>query len=799
LQNFQVVPHGGVRKRPGTKFVVEQRSRTKAVAFIPFQYSTTQAYMLVFGDGYVWFMKDQGIITNSTKTITFISQASPGIVTSAAHGFSNGDWIVLTSAGGMVQLNNRLFEVANVTTNTFTLKDNTGAAVNTASYTAYTSGGTASRIVTLTTPYVEAEVGELQFAQSADTLFITHQNHPLRKLTRSSHTSWTLETVDIRTGPFRPINPTTTHTITPSGFSAGATGYGTYQAGVTCTLTSSVAMFNASHVGALFRLNEEGGATGVMSAPVGDSAISLANNQTYTAEGHVYGVTNVSTLTTWQYVTRVPYHKSGRVRVNGAGGGYFDSDYLHPTYCVVEITGYTSSTVVTAQILRYQMPASIASSGTSFWEEGAWSDYRGYPNATAFYEQRLMLAGSPSDPTVIWGSVSGAYEDFTDGSDDDDALVYRAAAGSADVMRWMMGGRLLTVGSSQGEFAVAASNRNEALTPSNVKCTLQTTFGTSKVPPLRIGQTVIYPQRSGATGNDALKIREFAYSFDKDAFDSTDITVFSPHITGSGVVRLAYQTEPDSLIWALRSDGKLACCTYERTQEVVAWHRHVIGGTNTAVKMIGVIPGSDGDELWLSVERTIDGATHRYIEVLNPVFNEDLDVKEDAKLLDSSLTYEGGSTTMLTGLWHLRGQAVKVLNNGAVETATVDSVGQVTLARATTKATVGLAYTAILETEDIEAGAQAGVAQSRVKRISQAYLRLRESLGGSLGPDENHVSAILYRTPATPMGASPPLYTGLKAVDFPSGYDREARVYITHDDPLPFFVTCIVVEQSTAG
>ena len=834
-ENFQILPHGGARKRAGFSFVTQQKSATDDVIMVPFQYNVEQAYMFMFGPGYVWFFKDRGIITQSPVSISAITQANPGeVTTSAAHGLTTGDRVILLAVAGMTELNNRQFTVTVTGASSFTL------GVDTSSYDAYTSGGTVNEIVELATTYTADDLPELAFAQTNDVLYIAHRAHPLRKISRISHTSWTLSEPSITTGPFRTVNFDRNKTITPSAFSTAATAYGTYTVGTTCTLTATEPVFDADMVGALFKLSEEGGSTGVQGAAVGDSSQTLEVGKSYTAQGNVYGVASLKTGTaaaadsayidaatiSWQYFTRVPEHDAGTVRVRGQVSGttaFFDSAFLHPTYSIVRITGYTSSTQVAAEIVRYQMPKSIVSAGTTYWEEGAWSAYRGYPRAIAFYEQRLFLGGSESDPTVLWGSRSGSYEDFEGGSDDDDAISYRINAGSADVIRWLMSGRVLTAGTSMGEFAVSASNQNEALTPKNFKAAPQTTYGTSKCPPVQFNQAVLYPQRSGSTENAALKVREFSYSFQSDAFDSVDLTVFSEHITATGIDRMAFQTEPDSMIWARRLDGVAIACTYERAQEVVAWHRHSLGGTGSEFKTLCAIPGADGDELWastkilLGVEIDIDteaGAsiaeengsllldeateTARYVIVSNAPFRDDGD-KVDAKMLDFMLTYDGAATTTISGLHHLRGLEVKVLNEGAVETHTVDTDGRVTLTVATTKAHVGLPYTAILETQDLEGGAQAGTAQSRVKRISQIYLRLLNSLGGSYGPDASTQQTIYYRTGADVHGSSPPLYSGMKELDFKAGFERFARVRIEHADPLPFHVGGIVAELSVNG
>lgn len=797
-ENMQVVVHGGARKRSGTRYVGELKS-TDDVVFQRFQYSTEQAYMLVFGPNYIWILKDRGILTDTALTITAISKANPGVVTYTGTDPSNGDRVIIAGVTGMTEVNNRQFVVANVDTgaNTFEL-----SGVDTSSYTTYSANGSAAPIIEVTTTYAETELQELRFAQYNDVLYITHENHPLRKLTRNSETSWTLSAVSITTGPFRTINGDDTHRMTVSSFSGSATAYGTQEVGRTFTLTSSTAFFDADMVGALFRLNEDGGGTGIAGPRLGDNSLNLSDGDVYTNDSKVYGASDLSTAAiAWNAFNRVPNHDRGSVVVHGstgAGDYYFTANFLHPTYCIVQITAYSSSTSVTAQIVRYQMPKSIIDSGTVFWEEGAWSAYRGYPRSCAFFEQRLFLGGSTADPAVLWSSKSGAFEDFSDGSDDDDALVYRSAAGSADVIRWLSGGKVLVVGTSAGEFAVAASNQNEALTPSNVKMLLQSSYGTSDAPPVRFNDVVLYPQRNGEPANAARKIREFAYEFTSDKFNSVDLTIFAEHITGSGVTRLEYSMSPDPMIWAVRSDGEIACCTYERLQEVVAWQRYVLAGSGAA-QTIGACAGASGEDVYVVVERTISGATVRYIEVFEPPFEPAIDSKADAFMVDCGLTYSGSSTSTVTGLWHLRGEDVSILNNGNVESATVSSTGTVALDVASTKAQIGYAIAARLVSQDLDGGAQAGASQSRTKRVSQVYARVYGSLLGKVGKYGGTLEDMLYRDVDDVMGSTPDLYSGLIETDVEIGYDREAIVEFQHNDPLPFFITAFVAEQSTVG
>ncbi len=172
LENYLPLPHGGVTRRPGTRFVAEVKTSAKQTRLIPFEFSTTQAYIIEFGDLYCRFYKDGGQIISGTP-------------------------------------------------------------------------------VEIVTPYAEADLFDLKFAQSADTLYIVHPSYAPRKLTRSSHTSWTLSTVDFLDGPYFDENLTTpnsvasTITITPSA----ATGNG-------ITLTASSSLWVSTDVGRLVRMKQ---------------------------------------------------------------------------------------------------------------------------------------------------------------------------------------------------------------------------------------------------------------------------------------------------------------------------------------------------------------------------------------------------------------------------------------------------------------------------------------------------------------------------------------------------------------
>ena len=550
INNFIVQPHGPVARRPGTYFVSEVKDSSKDTRLIPFSFSTTQTYILEFGNQYIRFYKDSGQIT---------------------------------------------------------------------------SGGSAYEI---SSPYLEAELFDIKFAQSADVMYICHENHAVRKLSRTGHTSWSLTEVDFTDGPYLDSNISTT-TLTTTHHTVG-TGR---------TLTASSNIFVSTDVGRLVRFRDG------------------------------YG----------------------------------------------KITGYTSATVVTWQVLKDTGSASASTN----WSLGAFSDTTGHPKCVSFFEQRLVFAGTTDQPQTLFFSQSGDYENMDDGLSgsvtDSSAMVYTIASNQVNAITSIKATRTLIVMTTGGEFTVTSGAAEDPVTPTNLNIRKQSSYGSAGVDALSIGNTTIFLQRAKR------KIRELAYNFDSDGYIAPDLTILSENITLSGLIQIDYQQEPYSVVWGVRTDGKLVGMTYNRIQDVVAWHEHDFGGTNAKCKSVAVIDiDTSEDQVWVVVERTINGATKKYVEYLTPSdFNSNI---EEFHYVDSGLAYNGSATTTLTGLDHLEGETVKIIANGATHPDKIVSSGSITLDRSVTNAKVGLGYNSILKTMRLDDGA--GITdQTKTKRIYDVTVR----------------------------------------------------------------------------
>ena len=759
LENMLVFPSGGITRRPGTSFAGRSKDDGK-VKLVNFEFSDEQAYVLEFGANYIRFFKDGGILTEATKTITAITKANPAVVTATSHGYSNGDRVFVSGVVGMTEVNNREFTVANKTTNTFEL-----SGINSSSFTTYTSGGTSGKIVEVSTTYSVTEIFEINFAQSADVLFIAHKSHEPAKLTRTSTTSFTLADIDFTDGPYLDENISTT-TI----YASAATGTG-------INLVASAATFESGHVGALFRFRE----IIETSHDAWAASTSYAQNDTVRNAGNVYKKTNSGSHTSG---TTPPVHTTGTETY-----GSIDWEFQHSGTGFVKITGFTSSTQVAADV-KSTLPASVVGSSnpTTKWSEGAFSSVRGFPKALAFYEERLFFAGTTHQPQTIFGSVSADFENHTPGTNDDDAVNVTIASDQVNVIKHLLPGRFLQILTTSAEFTLSGGTGTTAVTPTNVNVLRETTFGTSQVRPLRAGNSTILVQK----GTE--KVKEITFDLDTDGLLGVDLTVLADHITRGGLTDMIWQQEPELILWFVGAEGALIGLTYDRANGTVGWHGHTLGGSGV-VESITAIPSGAEDQVYLSVKRTINSATVRHIVFLKSI-NFGTDVA-DAFFVDSGLTYSGSATTTITGLNHLEGETVQILADGSAHADKTVSGGTVTLDRSVTKAHIGLGFSSVVKTLRLEAGANDGTSQGKIKRIHGVTARFLDTVGAELGPDTSNLDRIPFRDSSMAMDTAVPMFTGDKEISFPAGYDNDAQVVIRQSQPLPMTVVAIMRRSNT--
>jgi len=505
---------------------------------------------------------------------------------------------------------------------------------------------------------------------------------------------------------------------------------------------------------------------------------------------------------------------SSTTGING-GAGFSSNDIgrlvrlkVGSTWGYCTITGFTSTTVVTVTVNSTLGGATA----TSLWRMGVWYGVEGssstanYPRCVVFNQDRLVWAGSAAYPNRIDGSNTSDYENYapsnTDGTViDSNAISFSLNSTKVNVVNWMVSDEWgLLAGTASGEWVIAASTQQNAVTPTNVTAKMTSAYGGANVPPIKMGKSTLFVQRTKR------KLREMSYQFALGTFQAPDISLISEHLTKGGIKSMAAQPAPYPNVWLARYDGTLVGVSYDKDQEVLGWHRHQLGGFSDAaqtlppvVESVAVIPSpsTDRDAVWLSVQRYVNGATVRTVELMQK-FWEDGDVLADAYFVDCGATYSGAATTTVSGLTWLAGQTVSVLADGSVHpNCVVSGAGAITLQRSASKIQIGLGYNSTGKTLRIEGGAGDGTAQGKIKRIHRAIFRFFQSVGLSVQSTNGTAFPEPFRTSADRMDNPVALYTGDKRWAWDGSYELEGQVSWTQDQPLPSNILAVMAQLDT--
>lgn len=491
--------------------------------------------------------------------------------------------------------------------------------------------------------------------------------------------------------------------------------------------------------------------------------------------------------------------------------GYDSGDYVHITGVTgtTEANGYWKITYVSATTFTLDGSAfvnafvgngSCTRMATWLWRFGAFSAARGYPACGTFYQDRLVLASTTSQPDSVWASVTSDYESFADkfhgAVRDDSAVSVTLASPTVNRIRWLSpDGSGLVVGTAGAEWVIRPATTTKAFAAGNVEAKPNSTHGSKDVAPVAVGSATLFVQRSGR------KVHEALYDSAVDRYVSNDLTLISNTITKGGIVEMAFVQEPDNIVWIARLDGGLVGLTYDREQQISGFHEHVLGGTSGAggtaavVESVCSIPSPDEarDDLYMIVKRYINGATVRSVEYMDRSWDIDEGAIEDQYFVDGGATYDGASTTTISGLYFLRGETLQVLADGAAHPdVTVSASGTVTLNAAASVVQLGYAYDADGAMLPSDFAAQDGSASGKTKKISKLRVWVYNSATFDAGPDENNLDPIVMRENDDPMGEPTPLKTGIYDLSWPDGYSTEAPVMVRQSKPMAMAVMALI-------
>jgi hypothetical protein len=422
-----------------------------------------------------------------------------------------------------------------------------------------------------------------------------------------------------------------------------------------------------------------------------------------------------------------------------------------------------------------------------------WNSTDGFPEFVDFFEQRMVYASTTERPQTLWFSKSGDFYDFGVSSPivASDAVTLTMDSGTQNKIQWTSTGKQLLVGTLGDEWAISGSGY-EPLSFTSNRTARHTNIGGERLEAMMIGPATIFLELHGR------RVNQFVFDFNADSYDAVDLSVLAPHLTDEySVTRWTYQQTPMGVIWCVREDGQMISFTYKREHKVTGWHIHDTEGLFLDVCSI---PGDREDDVFVLVEREVEGVKKWYIEVKQPEFKSDDAV--DSYFLDSHLIYDGTAVDTISGLDHLEGMTVSVLADGGVLADKVVASGAISLEVSASKVIVGLAYESIVEPVLPDMQLVDGSTYGRVVRITKADILLYRSLlfeYGKFSDGEWKFEEEPFRYPVDITGVQVPLFTGVKEVDFFEGYGQYPRLAVRQRKPLPMTVIAIVDHMEVYG
>lgn len=429
--NFVVLPHGPAQNRAGFSYILQTKYQDKKANLIEFAFSTEQTYILEFGDQYIRFHTNGGTLLKTGQNISAITQATEGVLTYSGTDPANGTWFYLSGITGMVELNGRYVVVSDVDAgaNTFKLKDLRGNYINTTGFTAYVSGGTIAEVYEIASPYLEADLFNIHYVQSADTLTLVHPNYPPAELDRTTATTFTLTNISFVPSISAPT-------------------------GVAATATTGTGGVVYNYV-----------VTAISDETLEESVASTADDCT----NNLATAGNKNTIS-WAAVT-------GAIRYNV----YKEKNGLFGYIGQASGTSFVDDNVV-SDVTRTPPEA-----------ENPFSGANNYPGAVSYFEQRRCFGGTNNKPQNLWMTRSATESNlnYSIPTQDDDAIALRIVSREVQRIRNIVPLTELLILTSGGEWKISTQN-SDALTPSSVTVRPQSYNGCTDVQPVVVNNSGIY-------------------------------------------------------------------------------------------------------------------------------------------------------------------------------------------------------------------------------------------------------------------------------------------------------------------
>ena len=592
------------------------------------------------------------------------------------------------------------------------------------------------RIHRTPSPFNSSELAELDYEQTADILYLAHENHAPAKLIRSSHYSWAFSTI----------------TFSPE--IAAPTGLG---------VVATVANTDAANSGNAY-------------APHVDSYVVTAYNEDTGQESRA----SSAVTATNDLGLKRNYNTLSWSTVTGATGYRIYKKEEKQEY------GYIGTTTEFSFVDRNLGPN--LSQGPPIGDN-PFAVAGDYPATITFHEQRSYWGRTTNNPNAIFASRSGDFEnmDFRRPLREDDGFSIGLVANKVNAVNQLVSAKqgLLAL-TSHNIFTIQGANEDYIAANPPPRVRPEISRGCSRLNPITVDNVVFYETAKGSS------VHTIGYQFDLDGIRTDDLTVFARHLfKNMDIVEWAWAEKPASCIWAVRGDGKLLCLTWDQAQEVWGW---TLCETDGLFKSVCVVNENGEDRAYFIVERTIQGVARQFVERMASELWED---QADACYLDCARTFVNTvATSTVDRLDHLEGETVVAYVDGSVIRDLIVTNGRVTLPVAGSVITIGLPYEAMIETLPLafQAGS-GGWTVAKPQQANKVVARVINTRGILAGPDEDQLFPVKDRF-LEGYGSPTDILTGGYEIDMPaaSAEAKETVVVIKSVDPLPMHIAAVLVE-----
>lgn len=407
-----------------------------------------------------------------------------------------------------------------------------------------------------------------------------------------------------------------------------------------------------------------------------------------------------------------------------------------------------------------------------------------YPGAVGIYQQRLMFGGTHVRPQTVWLSETGSYNSMSVSQPirDDSAITATVDTKQMNEVRHFVSLGDAFVLTNATEFRM--QGKDGAITPGTISFRPQSYWGSSHVPPIVVGNTILMIEPSGRV------VRDVHYNIQEDGYTGDNRSILAENLLKSPIVDWAYQQNPTNTVYIVRGDGVLVTFTFMREQEIWAWAEHE--SYNGKYKSVCRVPENGKDRVYFLVERKITDSLSRYFleEQVIREFGED---SESSCFVDCSYEYSSDTPQSSVSVGLLSGLPVAGVADGSAFYVQNTISGTIELPQPAKHIIVGLPYEMEVVTVDPDIKGQDGTRFGSRKTLGQVTFELLETATLHAGADAAHMEVL--KIPTTKQWGEPVvLYSGKFRSPIPGFARNEASIRFTSNDPFPATVLAVRTE-----